>query len=157
VSNGDNGDRFELLCDQVYAMDPIAALAFLLPLAEAGDADAQCLLADQLDEGGPHERDPVQAVAWYRRAAAQGHDRAEYFLGSMLAHGIGAGQDFAEAAFWFRRGVAKGDPAAQFRLGELIARRRVVAAPGEGAAQLLQLAAAQGHAGALELLRELDG
>ena len=148
-------DRYDELDERTWAMDPMEAFAYLMPLAESGDAAAQCLLADGLDAGIFGPRDSAQSVAWYRKSAAQGYTRAEYFLGSMITAGIGSDPDLNEAAFWFRRAAAKGDAAAQFRLGELLVRNEVQPDPGEDGIQLLELSAAQGFDYAVQLLGQL--
>ncbi len=148
-------DRYDQLCDLTDAMAPQAAQEFLTRLGEAGDAAAQCLLADAFDDGSFGVRDPVQSVAWYKRSADQGYDRAEYFLGSMTAHGIGTARGFNAAAYWFRRGAAKGDPQAQFRLAELLILKLATALPGEDGHALLDLAIAHGSASAAAFLTGL--
>ncbi|HEX8615226.1 MAG TPA: tetratricopeptide repeat protein [Telluria sp.] len=111
---------YDALDDVIAPMNPDEVLAFLLPLAESGNAAAQCLLADAYDLADVGPRDSVQAVHWYRQAAAQGFMRAEYFLGSMLASGIGTERDVAEAIHWMRIVADKGDSAAQYSLAELL-------------------------------------
>jgi TPR repeat protein len=57
------------------------AMAELRPLAEAGGARAQFLVATMLDEGGHGiVPDKPAALAWYHRAADQGHVGAQYAL-----------------------------------------------------------------------------
>lgn len=141
--------------NQVDSMAPGAARDLLTRLAEAGDAAAQCLLADSLDAGTLDIRDQELSVAWYRQSAAQGFTRAEFYLGSMIAFGFGTTTDLDEAAVWFRRAAAKGDPAAQYRLGELLVSNQVRPAPGEQGVAQLKLAAAQNHGDAIALLERL--
>lgn len=71
-------DRYDELEDATWGMSPEQTLAFLGPLAESGDAAAQCLLADAYDDGTMGERDSVKSVQWYRKSAAQGFLRAQY-------------------------------------------------------------------------------
>lgn len=146
---------YDELADRIDSMAPVAAREFLTGLAEAGDAAAQCLLADCLDQG-LDIRDQALSVVWYRRSAAQGFTRAEFYLGSMIAFGFGTAPDLDEAAVWFRRAAGKGDSAAQYRLGELLVRNRIPPAPGEQGLVLLKLAADQGHDDAIALLNRVQ-
>ena len=114
-----NEARFNELEDATLEMRSEEVLAFLSPLAEGGDAAAQCLLADAYDDG-TLPRDRAKSVGWYRKSAAQGFTRAEFYLGSFISLGFGTAQDHEEAAHWFRRAAQKGHSAAQFRLGELL-------------------------------------
>ena len=118
-------DRYDELEDATLGMTPEQTLAFLLPHAEAGDAAAQCLLADAYDDHTFGPRNPVESVAWYRKSAAQGYLRAQFYLGSMIHYGIGVGKDIHEAVHWFRLAAEKGDCAAQFRLGEILAKGEI--------------------------------
>lgn len=148
-------DRFDELEDATLGMGPENVLAYLSPLAEAGDAAAQCLLADAYDDG-TLPRDRPKSVAWYRKSAAQGFTRAEFYLGSMIALGFGVDQDYEEAAHWFRKAAAKGDSAAQFRLGELLTKSFVGGKfQIEEGTEWLRKSAAQHHDDAIRLLATL--
>lgn len=148
--------EYEALEDVIMPMTPEDVLAFLLPLAESGNAAAQCLLADSYDLADVGPRDPVQSIHWYRKAAAQGFMRAEYFLGSMLASGIGAERNVAEASYWMRIVARKGDSAAQYSLAELLLDGDDDSAPGmTEAIDWLTLSAAQGNVAAVERLAML--
>jgi TPR repeat protein len=61
--------------------DFATAFQILRPLAEQGDARAQCAvgLMYLLGQGVPH--DDAQAVAWYRKAADQGNGDGQFGLG----------------------------------------------------------------------------
>ena len=148
-------DHFDALEDATSGMSPEGVLAFLSPLAESGDAAAQCLLADAYDDG-TLPRDRAKSVAWYRMSAAQGFARAEFYLGSMIALGFGVDQDYKEAALWFRKAADKGDSAAQFRLGELLVEGLIDGMPqiDEGK-EWLRKAAGQNHSDAITLLGSL--
>ena len=67
--------------DQDYA----EALPLLMDSAEAGDAEAQCLLGNiyQLGLGGV-AIDERQAIRWYHRSAKQGYSVATNNLGGMV-------------------------------------------------------------------------
>ena len=97
------------------------ALADLRARAEAGDAEAQFILADMYGTGLGVPQDAAAAVAWYRRAAEQGHARAQYNLGVMHAEGRGVPPDAAGAVAWYRRAAEQGHVRAQYNLGGLYA------------------------------------
>ncbi|MCK5275343.1 MAG: sel1 repeat family protein [Alphaproteobacteria bacterium] len=79
-----------------------------LPLAKAGDGDAQSAIADlYLSElltvpAGPNERRRIQrtTVWWYRQAAQCGHTVAQLNLGDLYANGIGVAADPVQAWLW---------------------------------------------------------
>lgn len=151
-----NDPGYDALEDAIFSLEPADALAFLLPLAESGNAAAQCLLADAYDLADVGPRDPVQSIRWYRLAAAQGFMRAEYYLGSMLASGIGTERDVAEACYWMRIVAGKGDSAAQYSLAELLlADGADDAACRDEAIAWLTLSAAQGNGLAVACLAAL--
>jgi TPR repeat protein len=145
-------DRYDELEGQVDQLSPHKARAFLTHLAEQGDAVAQCLLADALDDGTLDLTDPVQSVAWYRLSAAQGYTRAEFYLGSMIAFGFGAEQNYEEAAHWLRKAASKNYSAAECRLGELLVKGLVTGTRDEGIS-MLKRAAQAGHEGAIDILK----
>lgn len=64
--------------------DYARALKVWLPLAEAGDADAQFNLGQTYKMGRGVPQDPNTALEWYRKAAAQGHSQAEDAYGLLL-------------------------------------------------------------------------
>jgi ankyrin repeat protein len=62
-----------------------AAQSDLQPLAEAGNADAQYLLAAFYLNGLAGPRDPVKAKLWLEKSAAQGNSHAAFSLASLYA------------------------------------------------------------------------
>ena len=96
------------------AGDYYAAYLEWLPLAKAGDNDAQAAIADLYHSElltapvGPNERRRIQhtAVWWYRQAAECGHTIAQLNLGDLYARGIGVEADRVQAWMWF--GLAAG-------------------------------------------------
>jgi TPR repeat protein len=145
-------DRYDELEEQVDQLSPEKARAFLTHLSEQGDAVAQCLLADALDDGTLDLTDPVQSVAWYRLSAAQGYTRAEFCLGSMIAFESGTEKNYEEAAGWLRKAASKHYSAAEYRLGELLVKGLVSGTRKEGI-WLLRRAAQAGHEGASDILK----
>ena len=57
--------------------DFAAAMAFLRPLAEEGNAKAEFHLGRMYAFGQGVGQDPREAIAWYRKAADQGNADAE--------------------------------------------------------------------------------
>lgn len=104
------------------AGDLRGAYAAWLPLAEAGDSQAQVALAGLLESGGPGlARDPAAAVAWYRRAAASGDPIAQMNLGERHARGLGVPRDTIRALAWFMLAAEQGQAWAAGRRDALAA------------------------------------
>ena len=90
------------------AGDYAAAVAAWLPLAEAGDAEAQVALADLYLHGQGVPADPARAADWYRRAAAQGDAVAQLNLGDLYSRGLGLPRDLIQAYVWLARAANQG-------------------------------------------------
>jgi cell division septation protein DedD len=95
------------------AGDYTTAVNELKPLAEAGDASAQALLA-QIYLGG-HGGSAGEALALLNAAANQGDPQAQAQLGLIYATGKGAAADNMKAYQWFAL-AAKGQQAATPRI-----------------------------------------
>ena len=80
-----------------------------LPLAEAGDLQAQVALAGLLEVGGQGlAADLPQAVAWYQRAAVRGDPVAQMNLGDFYARGHGVPRDLARGFAWLTLAAEQG-------------------------------------------------
>ena len=79
-----------------------------LPLAKAGDVEAQTNLGEIFEKGLGGVARPELAVEWYRLAAEQGHARAQVNLGAMYERGLGVAKDPAKATEWYRRASGLG-------------------------------------------------
>lgn len=109
------------------AGDYYAAYLAWLPLAEAGDGDAQSSIADlYLSElltvpVGPSERRRIQhtAVWWYRQAAQCGHTVAQLNLGDLYANGVGVEADSVQAWLWLGLAARAGNAWAALRQAEI--------------------------------------
>ena len=97
--------------------DFATVLTLARPLAGAGDARAQSMLALLYYRGRGVTQDYKEAVKWFRRAADQIDAAAPFYLGIMSAEGEGMPQNHAEAASWFRLAAERGNPEAQYNLG----------------------------------------
>lgn len=109
------------------AGDYYAAYLAWLPLAEAGDGDAQAAIADlYLSElltvpAGANERRRIQrtAVWWYRQAAQCGHTVAQLNLGDLYANGVGVATDPVQAWLWLGLAARGGNAWAAQRQAEV--------------------------------------
>jgi TPR repeat protein len=113
------------------AGDYYAAYLEWLPLAKAGDGDAQSAIADlYLSElltvlAGPNELRRIQntAVWWYRQAALCGHTVAQLNLGDLYAKGIGVEANPVQAWLWLglaARGGSAWAASSQAELGQIM-------------------------------------
>ncbi len=129
------------------------ALAYkeILPLARAGNPDAQHLMGLMYYMGRGVQQDYKQALAWHRRAAQQGKADAQYVVGAMYYTGNAVIQDHKQAVGWFRKAAEQGHPQAQQVLG-LMYRYHIGGMPQDNviAYMLWNLAAASGNANAAE-------
>jgi uncharacterized protein len=132
-------------------------LAPLLRSAEAGNADAQFVLAYTYYHGGS----PEVALGWLKKAAERKHPKAWRLLGDFHAKGLVAKgkSDAREAAACYQRAAALGDAAGMGKLsacyfsGEGVARstfagvkwlRAAAQAGDQGSARLLAMRLAEG-------------
>lgn len=80
-----------------------------LPLASAGDVNAQLYLGFMYADGQGVPQNYIHAATWTRRAAEQGDDRAQNNLGVMYEDGHGVPQDFVQAHMWYSLAIAQGN------------------------------------------------
>jgi len=118
-----------------------AAIAELLPLAEAGDAEAQYWLGRSYDA---MDR-PARALEWFRKAAEQDHDEAQLYVGIYHEEGRAVGRSDLGAACWYRAAAESGNDEAQRYLGLMLDAGRGVARDSEQAAYWLKRAAESGN------------
>jgi len=91
-----------------------------IPLAQAGDINAQYKLGRLYRFGEGRTRNLKRAVKWLRGAAKGGHGGAQYELGQMYAKGQGVSQSYYRAVEWFSLAArVSNHRSAQFALGEL--------------------------------------
>jgi TPR repeat protein len=75
------------------------AFRLLKPLADQGNPEAQCLIANMYHLGLAVERDILEAVKWYEKSSEQGYGIASNNLAGiflMCDSGIAADRDEAE-------------------------------------------------------------
>lgn len=123
----------------------------ILPLARAGNADAQHLLGLMYYMGRGVQQDYKQALEWHRKAALQGKADAQYVVGAMYYTGNAVIQDHKQAIAWFRKAAEQGHAEAQQVLG-LMYRYHIGGMPQDNviAYMLWNLAAANGSMNAAE-------
>jgi TPR repeat protein len=85
------------------------AFKFLKPIAEGGDAEAQCIVANMYHLGLGLKRDVLEAVKWYKKSASQGYGVASNNLAGIFAIGDrGISIDRVEAKKWYRQAREQG-------------------------------------------------
>ncbi len=125
--------------------DYVRAYTELKPLAEQGNADAQCLLGTLYAEGHGLPMDYAKALKLYRSAAEQGHAKAQYYLGVMFDMGEGVPKDNIKAASWYRTAAEQGLAVAQSNLGAMYGLGQGVPQDYVQAHMWFNLAVAQGY------------
>jgi len=118
-------DPFETALDAFNAGDYATAYTLWLPLAQAGNIDAQFNVGVLFENGQGREADLVMAADWYRRAANQGDPEAQAILGDYYADGT-LGPDDAEAYYWYTLAAEGYGPGEE--QDDLLSRRDTVAA-----------------------------
>jgi TPR repeat protein len=123
----------------------------ILPLAKAGNTDAEHLLGLMYYMGRGVPQDYKQALSWHRKAAAKGKADAQYVVGAMYYTGNAVIQDHKQAVIWFRKAAEQGHADAQQVLG-LMYRYHIGGMPQDNviAYMLWNLAASNGSANAAE-------
>lgn len=97
------------------------AVKELLPVAKAGNPEAQILLAQILMNGGKGvTKDQREGLVWVRRSAEGGNRDAQVFLAKTLTRGTyGATIDLAAAAHWYSKAAQAGDERAMRALARI--------------------------------------
>ncbi len=137
-----NADRLEDGIADYERGDFSAALQLFQPLADRGDASAQCNLGLMYEQGRGVAQNYREAMRWFRLAAVQGNASAQSNLGVMYYKGQGIAQDYGEAMKWYRMAAEQRNPEAQFNLGVMYEEGRGVAQDRVRAHMWFNLAAA---------------
>ncbi|MDX1764207.1 MAG: trypsin-like peptidase domain-containing protein, partial [bacterium] len=132
------------------------ALRIWVPLAEAGDSNAQINLGVMYDYGKGVPRNPELAIKWYGAAAEQNNCVALYNLGAMYAQGRCLTQDVGRAAQLYEKAAEQGLAIAQYTLGMLYISGNGVSRDPEKARFWLQEAAKQNCEEARQQLAAMD-
>ena len=99
--------------------DYAAALTEFLPLARAGDAQAQTSLGVLYHHGLGVEANLQTAVEWYGRAARNNDPLAQRLLGDLHLEGVAGTPDHWAAAQWYEAAALSGDDEARRKLRKL--------------------------------------
>ncbi|MEE2729460.1 MAG: caspase family protein [Pseudomonadota bacterium] len=83
--------------------DYATALKIWLPVAQAGDAEAQTYVGEIYEKGLGLKPDYQAASIWYEKAAKQNFSRALINLGNLYEKGLGVAQDKAMALNLYRQ------------------------------------------------------
>ncbi|MDH3689087.1 MAG: SEL1-like repeat protein [Gammaproteobacteria bacterium] len=100
-----------------YGGDYETALSKFKPLAEQGNAMAQCLLGAMQHNGEGVPPNFQKGLRWLRLAAEQGSAEAQTHLGVIYYNGEGVPQSYREAFRWLRLAAEQGSDEAQSHLG----------------------------------------
>lgn len=99
------------------AEDDVAALRELLPLADAGNIEAQFKVGRIYYRNKAVPRDIEKSILYYKRAASAGFVLAQYNLGNVLIKEKGPNKSVADGIKWLDRAAASGYLPAMFNLG----------------------------------------
>ncbi len=85
------------------------ALSYLKPLAEQGNAEAQCMIGNMYHLGLSVERNVLEAIKWYTKSAQQGYGIAANNLGGIYLTGDeGVDKNQTQAEQWFQQAREQG-------------------------------------------------
>lgn len=97
------------------------AMEILLPLAQAGNADAEEFIGIMYAMGLGVERDDERAFDWYLRSSLKGHPGAQSGIGWYYEVGRGMpAPDLVRAYAWYALSAIGGDPDAAISVNEVI-------------------------------------
>lgn len=92
-----------------YSQDYTTALSLLQPLADEGDAESQCAIANIYHLGLGVERNILEAIKWYVKLSDRGYAIASHNLaGIYLSGDQGITADPIEADKWFQKAKEQG-------------------------------------------------
>ena len=149
-SSVSNETAIEMGITAIENKNYVKAFSLFVPLAEAGNAEAQHNLAMLYRTGKGTQKDIPASYVWFRRAAEQGISDAQYYLGYMYDGGEGVKQDPQYAYVWYRKAAEQGHGLAQINLGFLYANGEGVTQNIDQAYLWFHVSAAQGYKVAFE-------
>ena len=125
------------------------ALRLLMPLARAGNPEAQVRLGQMHYHGQGVRENDAEAFAWFQRAALVGHADGQFHLANMYAFGFGVPREEADpdraAARWYFEAARQEHPEAQYSLGILFYSGKGVEQNNGEALRWFRRAANHGH------------
>lgn len=133
------------------------AVKEFLPLARAGNANAQAMLGQILMNGGKGvAKDTKAGMDWVQRATEGGNVDAQVFLAQSLFYGnFGQAKNLEAAALWFGRAARAGDKRAMLPFAQMIANGVGMPEDPAGAVPYLEKLAADDDVNAQSLLGTL--
>lgn len=105
----------------------LTAMELALPRAQLGDAAAQTLVAEILEQGLGVKRDRKDAAFWYKQAAEGGNPSAMFKYALLLMEGSLVPRDRAKADEMMKKAADAGNASAQFNYAQVL----VANSPGE--------------------------
>ena len=87
------------------------------PLADGGNAEAQCTVGMLYYEGNGVGKDYDKAMSYFKKSAEQGNLNAQFRIGYMYEEGHGAKKSPKEAVKWYRKCAEKGSMLGEHQLG----------------------------------------
>lgn len=85
------------------------AFELLKPLAEQGNAEAQCIIGNMYDLGLGLEKNILEAVEWYKKSSEQGYGVASNNLGTIFKLGReGIPVNQIESNKWYQKARNQG-------------------------------------------------
>ena len=102
--------------------DYTTAATYWIPLAKAGNVEAQTNLAVMYEEGEGVAQDSSKAIFWYQKAAQQGDIDSQLLLAMSYCYGDGVAKDLSVCAKWAKMAKDSGENVAilwtEFNLGK---------------------------------------
>lgn len=97
------------------------AMREILPVARAGDAKAQAVVALMYEEGLGVSKDLAQAAYWYEQSAVNGRYESQHLLGMLHLSEPSEGfqPDPDKAFFWIRKAAEQGNANSQLQLARM--------------------------------------
>lgn len=83
------------------------AYALFLPLAEAGDAEAQYSIGFMLARGEGVPENEADGIVWLEKAVAQGHVKASFIIGLLYTNGSQTPENRELAVLYFERAARR--------------------------------------------------
>jgi hypothetical protein len=108
-------------CTSTVKLNPNEVKSFnaSVPLAQAGDAEAQFKVAEGYCNGTGVQRDYAECWKWLRLSADQGFSAASRGIGQLYQKGLGVEPDQDEAFKWYILAAKQGSGLAHIKLGDL--------------------------------------
>ena len=110
-------DRFESGLASKDRGHYATALRAWMPMAEAGNAEAQNNVGYMYEEGLGVPQNYLMAMSWYRQAAESELAQAQHNMGMLYHHGYGVAENLTEAFRWFKMAADQELAESEYMLG----------------------------------------